>query len=560
MTPATFLAHHGVIENPFRAEEARQDIVLARIVGTPDVPPIDPALTVRAQHGDFEKIVGDLRRPSSCVVFGEKGSGKTAIRLQLARAVALHNANWVDARVLLVAYDDLNPFLENLHARLKRQTRRGETPVIDSLRQMRLTDHLDAVLSLIVPRLVDGVLEEGSPLRSREALELGPGVRQTLRRQDRRLRRDLLLLQAVYDRPDHVAERTRQLRRAVGARPTLWEWIVRVGALVGWVVPGVIALLVYRHVHEEMIAGRFPTPEVGGFLHWRYFLGLTEPRDPTAATWTIAFAATLLVWLAFLFKRAWIDRFVFKRLVRRVHRQVRVTGRSERSLARALARVPPSWRRGTSAAVPVRGDEGARLGILQRLRGVLERLGYASIVVVVDRADEPGLIAGDVERMKAVVWPLLNNALMQEYGVAFKLLLPIEMRHLVFRESSAFFAQARMDKQSLIEELSWTGAMLYDLVDTRLAACTEPGRSPPTLSDLFAPDVPRELIIESLEAMRNPRDACKLLYQCIVRHCAGVTTAGAGEQAFRIGRRVLDAVRREHAERVRQVAMGIRPA
>jgi hypothetical protein len=162
--------------------------------------------------------------------------------------------------------------------------------------------------------------------------------------------------------------------------------------------------------------------------------------------------------------------------------------------------------------------------------------------------------------MKSVTWPLLSNALLQQEGIALKLLLPIELRHLVFRESSAFFQRARMDKQGLVDELAWTGPMLYDLADTRIAACTEPGRQPVSLSDLFAPDVTREMIVEALELMRNPRDASKLLYDCLTSACAAVTTAGAGQAAFRIPRAVLDRVKREQAERVRQLAMGIRPA
>jgi hypothetical protein len=560
MTPASFLARHDVSDNPFRAEEARQDSVLARIVGTPDIPPVDPRLTLRAQHGDFEKIVGDLRRPSSCVVFGEKGSGKTTIRLQLARAVAQHNANWVDARVLLVAYDDLNPFLERLHARLRRTTRKGETPVVESLRQMQLTDHVDAILSLVVPRAVSGLLEEGRVLKSPDALEFGPTVRATARKLDWRLRRDLLLLQAVYDRPDNVAERTRQLRRVLGARRSPVEWVERAVALLGWLVPLLIGAWVYVRTLDVIARGQFPSVDAGGLLHWRYWLGLTEPRDVSAFTWSVAFFASLLIWLMVATHRWWVDRVQFAALVRRVTRQVRVSGRSERSVTRALRAIPRSWRRGTGAAVPTRSDEGLRIGLLQRLRTVLTNFGYSSIVVVVDRADEPGLVAGDVERMKAVVWPILSNALLQEEGVALKLLLPIELRHLVFRESSAFFQQARMDKQSLVDELAWTGPMLYDLCDTRLAACTEPGKTPPTLSDLFAPEISRDALIDALEQMRNPRDACKLVYQCITEHCATQTTAGAGDGAYRIGRATLERVRKEQAERVRQLAMGIRPA
>ena len=61
--------------------------------------------------------------------------------------------------------------------------------------------------------------------------------------------------------------------------------------------------------------------------------------------------------------------------------------------------------------------------------------------------------------------------------MGFKLLLPMELRHAVFRESSAFFQEARLDKQHFVEHLAWTGPMLFDLCNARMAA---PGDWPST--------------------------------------------------------------------------------
>jgi hypothetical protein len=151
----------------------------------------------------------------------------------------------------------------------------------------------------------------------------------------------------------------------------------------------------------------------------------------------------------------------------------------------------------------------------------------------------------------------LNNKFLQQPGVGAKLLLPIELRHLLFRESAAFFQEARLDKQNLIEKLVWSGAMLYDLCDARLQACRPPDAEPISLLSLFAEDVTVQDLVDALDQMHQPRDAFKMLYQCLTEHCSNVTEAQA---QWRIPRLVLESVRKDQAERVRQLYRGVRPA
>jgi hypothetical protein len=199
--------------------------------------------------------------------------------------------------------------------------------------------------------------------------------------------------------------------------------------------------------------------------------------------------------------------------------------------------------------------------MLDRLRRVLRHFGYAGMVVVIDRVDEPTLISGDPERMRAVIWPLFNNKFLQQEGLGVKMLLPIELRHALFKESSAFFQEARLDKQSLVERLNWTGAMLYDLCDARLKACLDPAAlakdGPISLLDLFAEDVTARDLVDALDQMHQPRDAFKFLYACISEHCSNVT---AEQQQWKIPRLVLETVRKQQSERVQQLYRGIRPA
>ncbi len=89
------------------------------------------------------------------MVFGEKGSGKTALRLQIARHLTDYNAEHPEHQVFVVQYDDFNPFLDRFRERFSGRRRRADRV----LEQWRLWDHIDAILSLAVTQLVDRILE-----------------------------------------------------------------------------------------------------------------------------------------------------------------------------------------------------------------------------------------------------------------------------------------------------------------------------------------------------------------------------------------------------------------
>jgi len=475
-----------------------------------------------AYHSDFEKIVGDLNRPGAAIVFGEKGSGKTAIRFQIAGRIAAHNNADPGARVLLVPYDEHNGQLDRLHARAG-----GKSP-LESIQKMRLVDHIDAMLHTIVPRVVDAVLARGD---SGPAIDLGPDAGRVARRMDAAARRDLLLLQAVYDRPGEADLRTRVLRRRLGVGLPKWRWI-----------GGVIAAL---------------GPAVLVAIAWSFRRYAPESLHGQAADW--ALYGLIVLYLLAVAKRFGWDLLADRRLGRRLRKQLRVIGRSDASYARSVGQLDEVVRE--ASVMPVSDSDDPRYTMLQRLRRVLKPFGYTGIVVVLDRVDEPTLISGDADRMRAFVWPMLNNKFLQQEGVGVKMLLPIELRHALFKESSAFFQEARLDKQGLVERLAWTGPMLYDLCEARLRACHTPsattGEPSIALLDLFAEDVTRQDLVSALDQMHQPRDACKFLYRCLVEHCAGTTK---DQQLWKIPRHVLEQVRKQESDRVQQLYRGIRPA
>jgi hypothetical protein len=544
MNLTQFLDHWKIVENPFRGEEARQDPVFLRLEAASqggaagNAPaadlPAKPAPGVTA-HSDFEKIAGDFANPSTAIVFGEKGSGKTAIRLQLADRLAAYNFQHPAERCLWIGYDDLNPILGRFCDRAKVEKKPNIT---DTLGKLRLVDHIDAILTLAVPALVDAFLKENS-VRSPippVTIELPDEPRKLIRKMDPLLRRDLLLLQTAYDRPDAAtgAEvRTRRLRRSLRIAPPIGSLVWSLLALTGWVPAAAVAYISWTH----------------GKLN----IDPTQLTHADSIWWTIA--GLLALYLLVLLKRSVWDRLKYITLGHRLRKQIRVSVRSDSSYGRALRIIPQ--RLIDSSILPMTNSDEPRYAMLERLRRVLKHINYASAIVVLDRADEPTLIAGDPDRMKAVIWPMMHNKFLQQPGLAIKMLLPIELRHALFRESAAFFQEARLDKQNLIERLSWTGSMLYDLCNARLQACRAAGTPPLALIDLFAEDVTKQDVIDTLDQMHQPRDAFKLMYQCFVDHCASVTSDQA---QWRIPRIMLETVKKAQVERVKQLYRGIRPA
>ena len=119
-----------------------------------------------------------------------------------------------------------------------------------------------------------------------------------------------------------------------------------------------------------------------------------------------------------------------------------------------------------------------RYELLAKFQGILKTLGFHGIVVLVDRVDEPHLINGSAEQMRALLWPMLDNKFLKHPGIGFKLLLPIELSQYIDREDRDFYQRARLDKQNMMPSLEWTGEALYDVAIARLKACAAPGKSP----------------------------------------------------------------------------------
>ena len=167
---------------------------------------------------------------------------------------------------------------------------------------------------------------------------------------------------------------------------------------------------------------------------------------------------------------------------RAITRNVRVGNRVTRPLRQVLMHFTSGAITGQPLPTKQRTDD--RYELLAKFQGLLETLGFGGIVVLVDRVDEPHLINGSVEQMRALLWPMLDNKFLKHPGIGFKLLLPIELAQFIDREDREFYQRARLDKQNMIPSLEWTGEALYDAAAARLKA-GRPGRhaaAPPSCS------------------------------------------------------------------------------
>jgi hypothetical protein len=215
-------------------------------------------------------------------------------------------------------------------------------------------------------------------------------------------------------------------------------------------------------------------------------------------------------------------------VARGIVRHVRVGNQETNPLRRALMQF-------TGPEISSTDD---RFELLRKLQGILKTLGFTGVLVLVDRVDEPHLINGSAEQMRAFLWPLLDNKLLKHPGLGFKLLLPIELEQFIRREDRDFYERARLDKQNMIPSLEWTGEALYDVAASRLRACAEPG-SDPVLTDLFDESVTQRRLIDAFRTLRVPRHLFKFLYRLFVAHCNAHTDQ---EPAWKISSQLFESV------------------
>ena len=169
ITMSQFLKSHGLQRNPFIEEEAQNDKVFEDLVN-------ESGYTFN--HQAWDKFFGEPPGRGTSMIFGVKGSGKSALRLALEKNIAHFNREH-DERILLIKYDDFNSFLDAFKRRGEQDRKRDTAP---TLKEFGLAQHLDAILICGMEALL---------------AELGAGTI-TLDALESHQRHDLMMLMAFY--------------------------------------------------------------------------------------------------------------------------------------------------------------------------------------------------------------------------------------------------------------------------------------------------------------------------------------------------------------------------
>jgi hypothetical protein len=303
-------------------------------------------------------------------------------------------------------------------------------------------------------------------------------------------RRDLLLLAALYDQStgEPIERRWSRLRRRSGFRPLWSRRDLQVGFGVTLFV--ILLLAIFEGLRSPKMLPWVLLPLIG-WLYWGWRLARAELR------------------------------------ARSIRNGLRVLSRDPAALRWELLWFSPSDLGGQP--LPSIGRDGAeeRYELLRKFQGVLKSLGYAGIIVLVDRVDEPQLIEGDPRKMRALIWPLLDHKFLRHPGIGAKLLLPIELAYYLEKEDKEFYDRARPDKLNLIKPLRWTGPSLYDLASDRLQACATTNGTPdgdgtphgPRLRQMIDEAVGDDALKDALGNLRTPRQLFKFLHRLLEEHC-----------------------------------------
>ncbi len=477
--------HWGLARDPFACEDADKDPVLGEI---------DTA----AVHSGFDRIFGNPEVPSPGIVFGEKGSGKSGLRLMMLRRLANHNKAHPQQKVFDVEYIDFDVRMEQMRQSIRASSdpRKAAKAVVEA---WRLSDHLDGILALGVTSLLDDCLDAGE-----RPVDF-----------TRKQKIDVLLLAALYDQSQKrtTDEGLSALRSALRVRLGYGAWCK--------------FLLIVASI---LAVGVALVPHLAEWFEWGDF-------GPSKLWYGAGGVIGLLAW-------GWfgVGKFLVASKARSTVRHVRVLAQDAHPLGRILGGLSPKERK--EFLLPTGTDDASRFDLLSRFLGVLAGFGYGGCYVMVDRVDEPSLLSGSEDHMKQFVQKLLDIKFLQYPNLALKLFLPIEMESLHRNATPEELKRMRLDKSNLIGELKWTGQELYEVANQRLLSSLAPGSVVKELRDLFAEDLDFGHIKETLTSLATPRYAFGFLSAVFSEHVRDLPNElEAGADDWRVPRAHFDVQR-----------------
>ncbi len=496
MFPHTWRHHWALDEDPFVQEDADKDTVLARV-------------PKEAVHSSFDRLYGSTDAPGPGIVFGEKGSGKSSLRLAMKRRLKEDES----AGAFTIEYIEFDSFLTEARKADRLPPNGPKTPrrVVE---RFLLADHIDAMLSLGVTKLSD---------------EVAAGKHSTAAAMSAKHKASLVALTALYYRSDdHSGEEVdRGLRKAL-KQPSGRSFLRKLG-----IAAGLIAGLVVGAAALAETFGMSAPVEVEDTGQWRVIAGAI-------------LAATALF--------AWVPQLIAQRRASKATKAVRVVPRDPDPLAALLMRLPSSVRR--DLALPEGPAVGTRLVLLQRFIAILQDLNYRSFWVLMDRIDEATVLSGQADLMRPFVESLLEHRLLQFEGLALKLFLPIELSRLYLGASPDALKSMRLDKASSIPELRWTGQELSQVAAQRLRAVRPEGtpleQAGARLMDFFDDDVDEVQVREALSELGTPRLAFGFLGALMAEHARELSDdLPEDDPSWRIPQRRFEILRASWLDRAR---------
>lgn len=460
MFAQTWRQYWGMTQEPFMCEDADKDIILQ-------------SMNKSAVHSGFDRIYGNPNEPAPGIIFGEKGSGKSALRLMMRRNIDEFNEQNPEKKVFLIEYTDFNQFISNYSSTLpSRSDEAGDAKEVIS--RWKLSDHLDCILSLGFTKLVDEIVQSGKPAKKMQHKHAA----------------DLLIGTSMYYHSEEntTVDAVKTLNRYYGfgsLRP-LMKWLIAL-ALSG------VSVFIFMFIFIMMLVTYFNLP-VGSEELRNYLMSL----NPYIYYGTGA-GLFVVTWFWFFITRS--GPFFS---ARRAARGIKAVSKDPKITAKILLKLPPRERK--DFVLPKSNDEATRYDWLQRFTALINQFGYQGIYVVVDRLDEPSQLSGREDLMRQFIEKMLNIKFLQYPHIGIKLFLPIELDSLHRNASPEQLKRMRLDKSNLISEFKWSGQELYEIANQRMQACIE-GESNVTLADLFGDDLDFEYVKETLNMLGTPRYA-----------------------------------------------------
>jgi len=447
MERATWLRSFGLARDPFEAPDARRDEVLA----------LEP---MGMLHVRYAEVHGSTEVPHSCLIEGVPGSGKTALCMQLVAEDEHEALQRPGLGRRVVPIDRFTEVARGV------EERRGGT--------ITASEALDLVLHRVVPEIVDevlGIANDGTRPRmpvsdAAAAIEsAGPSVC-----------RDLVVLQALYDRADGAPSRTMLLRDRFALSGGVLAEASRSWGLVllGSCVSIGIVLLALGDRRDAALVRALPS---------------VAPEWAQALPW-IGLGLVLSASLGLLGRWAVAGMYVRSR-VRRAMRSIVVTDRDADDLAVCLN----EWRPVDLRRVPKRGAIAPRLELLDRLERIVRLLGWRSIAVVVDGV-------GDDAISRRAIKALLDERIVQRSGTSVVLAAP-----------PAAVEDLRVPCSRVM--LEWPVPALRRLIQSRLDRCAGRPVAAPSFDALFEQAITGHELDAWLARWATPRAVLDAMHRLV---------------------------------------------